>query len=236
MKKQTLTLHNGETIEYQLARRARRTVGLKITDDGLIVHAPRLILGYQLKNILLEKSNWIIKKLAAREQNKVPRIQWQDGEILLYLGESIQLTLQHHTTNKQIEYLHESIVIASPKITDTVFVERKVVQWYKKQALEDFQRRLEIFAAKLGVPTPPLRLSNAKSRWGSCSSDGVIRLNWRLMQAPPHIINYVTCHELAHLKEMNHSKQFWAIVEQLFPDYKAAETTLKKLSPQLHRF
>lgn len=236
MKKQSLTLQNGETIEYQLDRRARRTVGLKITDDGLIVHAPKFILGYQLKNILLEKSNWITKKLAAREQNKIPPIQWQDGETILFLGESIQITLQYHSTNKKVQYLHNSVVIASPQITDAIFVERKVIQWYQKQALEDFQRRLEIFATKLGVPTPPLKLSNAKSRWGSCSSDGVIRLNWRLMQAPPHIINYVTCHELAHLKEMNHSKQFWAIVEQLFPDYKAAETTLKKLSPQLHRF
>lgn len=236
MKKQSLTLPNGETIEYQLDRRARRTVGLKITDDGLIVHAPTFILGYQLKNILLEKSNWIIKKLATREQNKVPSIQWQDGEALLYLGEPIQLTLTHHTQNKQTQQLHNSIVVTSPQIADAAFVVRKVTQWYQKQALEDFQRRLEIFATKLGVPTPPLKLSNAKSRWGSCSSDGVIRLNWRLMQAPPHIINYVTCHELAHLKEMNHSKQFWAIVEQLFPDYKAAETTLKKLSPQLHRF
>jgi len=94
---------------------------------------------------------------------------------------------------------------------------------------------LEILAAKLCVKTPPLTLSNAQSRWGSCSSRGDLRLNWRLLQAPPHIINYVICHELAHLKEMNHSARFWAIVEQLFPDYKRAEKELKALSPQLHR-
>ena len=114
-------------------------------------------------------------------------------------------------------------------------VARKVIAWYKKQAFLDFARRLELFAAKLGVATPPLTLSNAQSRWGSCNSRGEVRLNWRLLQAPPHIINYVICHELAHLKQMNHSAKFWVVVAQLFPNYKAAEKELKALSPQLHR-
>ena len=236
MKKHSLTLNNGETIEYQLERRARRTVGLKINDDGLTVHAPKYILGYQLKKILQDKSNWIINKLAARQNNKVPPIEWKNGERLLYLGEPVSLSLIHNTKNKQVQFNHGSMTIASPHIDDDEHIQHKVVQWYKKQALEDFQRRLAIFAAKLDVPTPPLRLSNAKTRWGSCSSDGVIRLSWRLMQAPPQLINYVTCHELAHLKEMNHSKKFWSIVEQLYPNFQDAEAMLKQLSPQLHRF
>jgi predicted metal-dependent hydrolase len=114
-------------------------------------------------------------------------------------------------------------------------IQRKVVQWYKKQALVDFARRLEIFSAKLGVALPQLLLSNARSRWGSCNSRKEVRLNWRLLQAPPHIINYVVCHELAHLKEMNHSVRFWHVVESIFPDYKTAEKELKALSALLHR-
>ena len=110
-----------------------------------------------------------------------------------------------------------------------------VLSWFAQHAQLDFNRRLEVFAAKLGVATPPLTLSNANSRWGSCNSRGQVRLNWRLLQAPPHIINYVICHELAHLKQMNHSPQFWAEVEGLFPNYKVAEKELKYLSPQLHR-
>ena len=108
-------------------------------------------------------------------------------------------------------------------------------QWYRKQALTDFSRRLEILAAKLGVPTPALFLSNARSRWGSCNSRQEIRLNWRLLQAPPHIINYVVAHELAHLKEMNHSAKFWAMVEKIYPDYKTAEKELKVWSAKLHQ-
>jgi predicted metal-dependent hydrolase len=230
-----LTLANGDTISYHLERRPRRTIGLKITNDGLVVHAPRHILEFQLKKILQEKSKWIQNKLEARKQNHVSPLCWQNGELLQLLGNPITLNLTVDTKNKHPQFNHDSLTIQSPQISQPAFVQRKVVQWYKKQALADFSRRLEIFAAKLDVPTPPLHLSNAQSRWGSCNSRGVIRLNWRLLQAPPHIINYVICHELAHLKEMNHSAKFWAVVSNLYPHYKQAEKELKQLSPQLHR-
>lgn len=235
MKQKSITLSNGETIDYQVERRARRTVGLKITNDGLVVHAPKYILEYQLKALIQEKSNWILNKLETRKQNHVPPIVWQDGETLPLLGMNITLYVVNDTKNKQPKFNHDSLTIISPDADDEEVVQRKVVQWYKKQALADFSRRIELFAAKLGVPTPPLKLSSAQSRWGSCTSDGNIRLNWRLLQAPPHIVNYVTCHELAHLKEMNHSAKFWAVVASIFPEYKAAEKELKQLSHQLHR-
>ena len=235
MAKQSLKLPNGETISYQLERRSRRTIGLKITDDGLVVHAPKCIFEFQLHQILAEKAKWIMDKLEARKQNYVPPIEWIDGELLLLHGNLIELKILPSNKNKQPELSNNVLSITSPQANNHEAVSRKVTQWYKKQAMPDFARRLEILAAKLGVSTPPLMLSNAQSRWGSCSSRGDVRLNWRLLQAPPHIINYVICHELAHLKEMNHSARFWAIVEQLFPDYKRAEKELKALSPQLHR-
>ena len=138
-------------------------------------------------------------------------------------------------TNKTLAFEANVLSIATPTPNNHALISRKVIQWYKNQAALDFSRRLEILATKLGVATPPLTLSNAQSRWGSCNSRGEVRLNWRLLQAPPHIINYVICHELAHLKQMNHSAKFWAVVESLFPNYKAAEKGLKALSPQLHR-
>jgi len=235
MKKQSLTLSNGETIEYQLEHRARKTVGLKITDDGLVVHAPKRIFNFQLQKLLQEKSSWIIRKLAARKQSYVPPVSWQDGETLQLLGNPITLFIKLHTKNKQPQFDQDCLTIQTPEVNNIDLVQRKVTQWYKKQALTDFSRRLALYAAKLGVTTPPLKLSNAQARWGSCSSRGDIRLNWRLLQAPPHIINYVVCHELAHLKEMNHSPQFWATVASLFPEYKAAEIELKTISNQLHR-
>ena len=242
---QSLKLSNGEIISYLLERRPRRTVGLKITQNGLVVHAPKRIFEFQLHQILQEKSGWILKKLQAREDNKVEKIQWVNGEHLLYLGQDIQLSISPNNLNKKLVFDENMLKINPPTMNSQppdrhggsgkAVVSKQVIGWYKKQAALDFTRRLEILAAKLAVATPPLTLSNAQSRWGSCNSRGEVRLSWRLLQAPPHIINYVICHELAHLKQMNHSPQFWTVVEGLFPNYKIAEIELKILSPQLHR-
>ena len=235
MVKNLLKLPNGETISYLLERRQRRTIGLKITADGLVVHAPKRIFDYQLNQVLQEKSHWILSKLKAREANYIEPVQWLNDEHLLYLGNDVQLHITQYSTSKAAAFEQNKLLIAQQDPDNQTLTCRKVIAWYKKQALADFSRRLEIFAAKLNVPTPPLTLSNAKSRWGTCNSRGEVRLNWRLLQAPPHIINYVICHELAHLKEMNHSAKFWAVVSSIFPDYRLAEKELKILSPQLHR-
>lgn len=230
-----LALPNGEAIPYQLERTKRSTVGLKICATGLVIHAPKRISQTQLESLLLPKADWIRKKLAAQQANKIDAIQWQNGEHLLLLGNDISLEVKQDTLNKALAFEAGVLTVAQTNIDDTATIQRKVVQWYQKQALPDFARRLEILSAKLGVQTPQLFLSNAKSRWGSCNSRKEVRLNWRLMLAPPHIINYVICHELAHLKEMNHSAKFWAVVGSIYPDYKQAEKDLKVWSPQLHR-
>lgn len=229
-----LALPDGDAIPYQLERRSRKTVGMRISPDGLVVHAPKRISHSQLEQLLLTKAGWIRKKLEAQQENLVAPIQWQDGTSLLLLGNDISLSVKHDARSRAVEYLPGVLQVALPVPEDATTIARKVLQWYRKQAMADFGRRLEILSAKLGVPVPPLFLSNARSRWGSCNSRGEVRLNWRLLQAPPHIINYVICHELAHLKQMNHSAKFWAIVEKICPDYKRAEKELKGLSAQLH--
>ncbi len=230
----TLTLPSGERLHYQLERRQRRTVGLKITADGLVIHAPKRISQSHLESLITLKADWISKKLNALKANKIPALQWQHGEQLLLLGNHITLAIKHDSRSKAVEYAPGYLQLAMPNHLEPAPVARKVLQWYKKQASTDFLRRLEIFSAKLGVPTPVMFLSNARSRWGSCNSKKEVRLNWRLLQAPPHIINYVICHELAHLKEMNHSARFWAVVASICPDYKTAEKELKAWSPKLH--
>ncbi len=235
MTTKMLRLPNGEKIQYQLERRNRRTIGLKITEEGLIVHAPKRIFDFQLQKVLKQKADWITKKLEARRKNYLPPISWVNSEVLQFLGHDITLLVTANLKNKQPVFDQNKLCISLPNTNDSEAVKRKAIQWYKKQAMQDFGRRLEIFSAKLSVPTPPLRLSNAKSRWGSCSSKGDLRLNWRLLQAPPPIINYVICHELAHLKEMNHSPKFWAVVSKISPDYKKTEKELKTISPKLHR-
>lgn len=230
-----ITLPSGDQLHYQLERRQRRTVGLKITENGLVIHAPKRISQSHLESIIVLKADWIRKKLETLIENKLPAMQWQHGETLLFMGNTISLAVEHDIRSKAVEYEPGVLQLAMPNHLDPTLIARKVIQWYKKQALIDFTRRLEIFSSKLGVSFTSFNLSNAGSRWGSCNSRKEIRLNWRLLQAPPHIINYVVCHELAHLKEMNHSAKFWATVASIYPDYKLAEKELKALSANLHR-
>lgn len=232
---QHLSLPNGERIPYQLKRRPRLTVGLKINQAGLIVHAPKRISQSQLESILMSKIDWIQSKLKAQQESALPAFEWKDGASLLLLGNEVTLSVAPDTANRAVDYTPGLLRVALPQPENASQISKKVIQWYRKQALTDFSRRLEILAAKLGAPTPALFLSNARSRWGSCNSRQEIRLNWRLLQAPPHIINYVVAHELAHLKEMNHSAKFWAIVEKIYPDYKTAEKELKVWSAKLHQ-
>ena len=234
MSQQRIVLPNGEYIDYHLERTQRRTIGLKISAQGLVVHAPKRLSLTQLEHALKDKADWICKKLLAQRENAIAPVTWQDGEKLLLLGNEIALQVTENARNKAPDYQPGVLLIALNHPQDQELVARKTIQWYHKQALSDFSRRLALFAAKLGVITPQLFLSNAKSRWGSCNSKQEIRLNWRLIQAPPHIINYVICHELAHLKEMNHSRKFWAIVEKIYPEYLQAEKDLKQWGSKLY--
>ena len=232
---QQLQLADGQIISYQLELRARRTIGLKITANGLVVHAPKRISATQLQQVLQEKAGWIQQKLALREANQVAPMQWQDGEPLMYLGRDLTLSLITHPTSRAVTLEGDRLVVRSPHIGNADWVARKVLQWYAQQALPDFQRRVALVATQMGEQVSAVGLSNAKSRWGSCNSRKQIRLNWRLIQAPPHIIQYVVCHEMAHLREMNHSAKFYAVLERLFPNHLQAEKEMKALSAILHR-
>ncbi len=99
---------------------------------------------------------------------------------------------------------------------------------YRKAAKEYFPKRADYYAQVLGVHYERIRIAEQKTRWGSCSSKGTLSFNWKLMLAPPKVLDYVVVHELCHLKEMNHSRAFWSLVEQVMPDYKEYRTWLKE--------
>lgn len=235
MSEYRLALPDGEQISYRLERRTRRTIGLRIGVEGLIVHAPKRLSQSLLENALLQKADWIRKKLGQMQANQPPLLQWEDGAELHYLGNPIRLRLSRDVANRKPLFEQGELHLRLTDIDDAAAVSVRVTQWYKKAAQPDFTRRLELYANRLGVSLPRLFLSSAQTRWGSCNSKREIRINWRLIQAHPHVINYVICHELAHLKEMNHSARFWQVVESLYPEYREAERALKQLSPHLHR-
>ncbi|MFM9911996.1 MAG: M48 family metallopeptidase [Methylophilaceae bacterium] len=228
----------GREIPYLLKVSARRrTIGMRVDRNGLTVHIPSRMPRRDVPNILLKHADWIEKKLGQlteRLDDVTPVMQWEQGAALQYLGRELKLELQTGGIRSIPIVNGETLLVCLPDPSNSAVLKRKVLSWLRAQALEDFGRRIAIGAAQLGASTPPLKLSSAHTRWGSCNSKGEIRLNWRLIQAPPHIIHYVVAHELAHLKEMNHSPQFWAWVGKLCPEYSAHRRALKVLSPSLH--
>ena len=121
----------------------------------------------------------------------------------------------------------------APVQADMQQIKDRVQGWLQNEAKRIFGERLVVYAEKLGVTYSIYALSSAATRWGSCSSDGKIRLNWRLIHFPMSIIDYVVAHELSHLREMNHSPAFWQTVESIFPEFREARHTLKHHPPEL---
>ena len=232
---QQLALPDGQVIPYQLCLRPRRTVGLKITASGLVVHAPHRLPAAQLVQVLQDKAHWIQSKLALRAAMTEPPMQWQSGEALWWMGQSIVLALQPGGRQQAVRLEGSALVVPTPEPDNPALTARKVLQWYQRQALPDFSRRVQLVATQMGETVNHIALSNARARWGSCNSRREIRLNWRLIQAPPQLIQYVVCHEMAHLREMNHSARFYAELRALYADYPAAEAALKQWSNKLHR-
>jgi hypothetical protein len=236
MSTYSITLE-GREISYTLKTSARRrTIGMRIDHRGLTVSIPAHMPRHDIHTMLRRHAGWILRKLEryAESRQEAPPQEWQDGAVLRFLGREVRLCLRQDIENHPVEFDGARLHVALTHVQDSIAIRHKVVAWLCRQALTDFTRRVELFSVRLGVPPPRLFLSNAKTRWGSCNTKGEIRLHWRLIQAPPHLIDYVVAHELAHLKEMNHGPRFWKWVAQLYPDFDAARRELKALSPQLH--
>jgi len=230
-------LPDGAEIPYLLKRSPRRrTIGLRIDPAGLTVHAPLRTPLYRLEGVLVEKAGWVSDKLAEMQARRPPARAWRDGEILPYLGQTLRLAVCSGAVRAVPLLTEGCLQVALPDVTDAAAVHAKVVKWYRRQALDILCERAALLAAQLGVAQPPLALSNAASRWGSCNSRGEVRLNWRLVKAPLHLIDYVVAHELAHLKHLDHSAAFWHTVATIYPDCLAARRELKAGGHLFHTF
>lgn len=225
-------------VEYELKRSARRTIGFMIDDQGLHVTSPKRLTLAEIDNAIRAKQRWILSKLLERGERTARReeqpVVWCDGAKLPYMGGEITLRLEE-ASKSHCYYdalLQELTVGVVPGLHEWQLVER-VRLWFESQAKTLFRERLDHYAEKLGVNYNSFALTSAGTRWGSCTVQGVIRLNWRLVHYSLPLIDYVVAHELAHLREMNHSPRFWATVGSIYPDYEGAKAALKKRSAEL---
>jgi len=227
-----LRLHDGSFINYELIKKYRRTLSLKITPKGLIVNAPILMTNYTIDQLLQKKSKWIQKKLLLTSYNEEP-FEIQNGVKFKILDKELVITLKAGVNNISIE--GSRFFISFKNLSDHHKLKKFFLIWIKIYALKYFTERVKNLCKKNNLKVQATLISNAKTRWGTCNTRKEIRLNWRLIQSPKYVIDYVICHELSHLKFMNHSSDFWEQVQLLFQNYKEAELYLKENGFKLYR-
>lgn len=208
------TALDGKLVTFRIKRSPRRrAISLVVDEEGLRVGAPWRSSERAIEALLQKHSAWILAKLAHWIERKPAPQRWADGESIMYRGRPLRLTLREA---KGVWCDGKNLVVGAAGARPAS-VEEQVTEWLRNEALTCFLERVEFYRLKLGVESPSVRLSNARTRWGSCHIGGRIHLNWRLIQMPERLIDYVVAHEVAHLRQMNHSQKFWRIVEELVP-------------------
>jgi predicted metal-dependent hydrolase len=224
----------GENIDYRLVRARRRSIGMQIGLSGLTVRAPRWVTIREIDATLTERCAWILRSLAewrARRRDVLPR-EWKTGAPILFLGRELALAV-HSARKREICADLLNLTVRHPAAEDERQVAAFVGRWLREEAQRLLAPRVAEYAGRIASTAPTLKLSNARSEWGSCNQQGVIRLNWRLVQLPPELALYIVAHEVAHLVELNHSPRFWSLVEALLPGHAAARRALDEWSALL---
>jgi len=220
----------GRHIGYTLQRtRRRRTISLLIDERGLRVAAPLKAPQRAIDDLLRLHAAWVIRKVDDWRQKRPPPRTWVGGEHIMLYGAPLTLEARPGTRQPQRE---QDRLLFDPQLAPAA-IESGVRNWLKQQALACFTRRCHDYSAQLELPAPAVRLSNARTRWGSCHARGRISMNWRLVQGPVAWIDYVAAHEVAHLRQMNHSPVFWQTVAALVPDYAERRAALRR---EAHRY
>jgi predicted metal-dependent hydrolase len=228
----------GHRVAYEFRVARRRSIGFSVGLDGLSVRAPRWVRRADVEAALHERGDWILAKLAEQQQRsqrlEAARVQWREGASLPFLGEPVVLVIDPRVAGVVLDAEAQGLPgvprrvlrVGLPHDARAEQLREAVQGWLQRQARRLFEERCTHFAPRLNVRVKRLSLSSAATRWGSASSDGSIWLHWRLIHFTLPVIDYVVAHELAHLREMNHSRAFWDVVRSVVPDYQRARRVL----------
>lgn len=224
-------------IEYKINYSRRKTMSITVKPDGTIrVAAPKGTAAKTVQDWVASKSKWIAAKLAEVElaNRRVAERSYQSGEEISYLGMPMRLELINdpHQTRTMIKGREGTVQITGPDCSPAA-VKAALETWYRWAAGRYIRARVGYFATQVGRKPGRITIREQKTRWGSCSAQGNLNFNWRIMMAPPEIIDYLVVHELCHLVHLDHSPEFWNLVASIIPDYKARKDWLRKNGHQL---
>ncbi|MBG86482.1 MAG: hypothetical protein CMO80_06220 [Verrucomicrobiales bacterium] len=215
-------------LEYVHNSRARHYI-LRLTADGTArVTVPWGGSKTQALEFARTKTDWLSRQLKRSEQRRQIR-DWRNGSKFLYRGEWVKLDVKVQEGRQSVQFADQSIAI--PKSSDGL---KAVVENHlRRMAQKEIPPLVFAAAGEHNVEISQVQIRNQRSRWGSCSSKGTISLNWRLIQTPESVRDYLIIHELMHTREMNHSPRYWAHVKAACPEFEKAEQWLNKHSDLL---
>lgn len=231
---------NDRIVHYRIreSKRARYINLVMNFQTGLELVVPAGVDVSNHQDLLRQREDWILKQLDRFDTLPAPR-QYVTGEELLYLGESYTLVVQPnvHKSRSTVRRDGSAIIVKLPQAlaeTEQSDASRDALEnWYRREARRYITARTEALAAQHGLRYQNIAIRGQKTRWASCSTHGNLNFNYKLIMALPGAIDYVIIHELAHLREMNHSRRYWQLVENMCPDYKYWRKWLKDNSARL---
>ena len=218
-------------IQYTLVRSRRRTIAIHITKMATVeVRAPQKMSKTAIERFISSKQKWIEAHLAKRKllNDKKSAFSLNYGDAVALCGK--QYTIICNAVRRG--WFDGGNFILPPGLSSDG-IKNAIIQIYKSLAKSIFNNRISFYSRQLNVVPSAVRVTSAKTRWGSCSGKNSLNFSWRLVLADDKIIDYVVIHELAHIKEHNHSIRFWKIVENMLPDYKSRQKELKAFQERL---
>ncbi|GHT95007.1 metal-dependent hydrolase [Alphaproteobacteria bacterium] len=227
--------YENQSIDFELRRSKRKTLAIHIYPDAHVeVRAPQSTALDEIYKIVLKRAKWIRTKQAYFEQSRTkhsPR-KYVSGEDHWYLGKRLKLKIKLDIVCR-VEVTEEYLLVLSHRPHDKELTRQLITDWFRAQALEKFNERLEYCIKKFPNPkkfTPSnLSIRRLSSRWGSMASSKRLTLNLKLIHMPIPYIDYVIIHELCHIKHMNHSPKFYKFLEEILPDWKSLKQKLKEM-------
>ena len=218
------------------SRRRKKTVAVTVdADGGVLLVAPERFPTDRLDALVRRKAPWIARRLRHLQTHDPPPAprEFVSGESVRYLGRHYRLkvvTGAGGDAKLHGGWLH---VPAPDGAERAAHVRAALVAWFRRHAAERLPERVEAWRAKAGVEMPRVVIANQRKRWGSCDRNGTIRLNWRIIQAPMRLVDYVVVHELVHLRHPGHGRDYWQAVGRVLPDYERRREDLRQRGPSL---
>jgi predicted metal-dependent hydrolase len=217
-------------LSYHLikSKKRRRTISLQIKEDGkIVIMAPYHTPKWEIEKFVEGKQSWIVEKISEKEkQIKEAEKTFLPGERFLYLGEWYPLEIHESNQKKPpLKLSYGNFILNKDHIEEARDL---FIQWYKREAKEKIVGRIGYYSNRLHLFPKGIKITNAKSRWGSCSRDNRLSFSWRMIMASLAAIDYILIHELVHIREKNHSKRFWSTLESILPDYRKHRLWLKE--------